>query len=113
MPLQYARGSKPFAMHLSIGTPHDPWGPDNVPPEYCAMFADEGQTQGFTLPPNYKPKNDPYADAGGWFKGPHEREAICLRSGCRNSTTTSKPAPGIAITGSGTGSSRRCDKLAR
>jgi hypothetical protein len=55
-------------MHLSIGTPHDPWGPDNVPPEYCAMFADEGQTQGFTLPPNYKPKNDPYADAGAGSK---------------------------------------------
>jgi len=73
---RYARGDKPFALFLSFGTPHDPWGPDNVPPEYYAMFADEGNTPRFTLPPNYKPENDPYADAWGRFKGPREREAI-------------------------------------
>jgi len=73
---RYARGGGPFALFLSFGTPHDPWGPDNVPPEYYAMFADEGNTPRFTLPPNYKPENDPYADAWGRFKGPREREAI-------------------------------------
>ncbi|HOW17423.1 MAG TPA: sulfatase [Phycisphaerae bacterium] len=73
---RYTPAGKPFALFLSVGTPHDPWGPDNVPPEYYAMFADEGSTPRFTLPPNYKPENDPYADAWGRFKGPAEREAI-------------------------------------
>jgi arylsulfatase A-like enzyme len=29
---------RPFALFLSYGTPHDPWTPDNVPPEYAAAF---------------------------------------------------------------------------
>ena len=51
--------SHPFAMVLSWGTPHDPWIDGNVPAEYRAMFS------GANLPhsPNYKPANDPYADA--------------------------------------------------
>ncbi len=73
---KYAAGEKPFALFLSIGTPHDPWGPDNVPPEYYAMFADEGGRPRFTLPPNYKPENDPYSDAWGRFKNEAERRAI-------------------------------------
>lgn len=73
---RFSRESKPFAMVLSIGTPHDPWGADNVPPEYYAMFADEGGTPRFKLPPNYKPDNDPYADAWGRFKTPEERASI-------------------------------------
>ena len=40
------------------------------------MFADEGQTPRFTLPPNYKPENDPYSDAWGKFKGPAERQRL-------------------------------------
>lgn len=51
-------GDKPFAMFLSLGTPHDPWTPENVPREYLERFKD---TQ-FTLPPNYEPENDPHAD---------------------------------------------------
>ena len=54
-----AENDTPFAMVLSLGTPHDPWGPDNVPPEYCALFEDVD----FPLPPNYRPENDPHADA--------------------------------------------------
>jgi arylsulfatase A-like enzyme len=69
----YAKKLKPFALFLSVGTPHDPWGPDNVPPEYYAMFADEGDMPRFKLPPNHKPENDPYADAWGRFKTPAER----------------------------------------
>jgi arylsulfatase A-like enzyme len=73
---RHARAGKPFAMFLSVGTPHDPWNADNVPPEYYAMFADEGGKPRFTLPPNYKPENDPYSDGWGRFKGPAERREL-------------------------------------
>jgi arylsulfatase A-like enzyme len=53
------KSSNPFAMVLSWGTPHDPWNDGNVPAEYRAMFAGTG----FPNSPNYKPDNDPYADA--------------------------------------------------
>jgi len=57
--LKVHKGSgKPFALFLSVGTPHDPWGPGNVPGEYMERFKDTD----FTLPENYKPDNDPYAD---------------------------------------------------
>jgi len=49
---------KPFALFLSLGTPHDPWNLENVPDEYLEMFADVE----FELPLNYKPNNDPHAD---------------------------------------------------
>jgi arylsulfatase A-like enzyme len=62
---------KPFAMILSLGTPHDPWTPDNVPQAYLDMFKDVE----FELPPNYKPENDPYADRWAEFK-PGEREQL-------------------------------------
>lgn len=48
----------PFALFLSIGTPHDPWVPENVPKEYLDRFKDTK----FELPPNYLDENDPYAD---------------------------------------------------
>ncbi|MGC8971268.1 MAG: sulfatase family protein [bacterium] len=57
----YSSSGKPFALFLSYGTPHDPWSYDNVPKEYLEMFKDVE----FTLSPNYKEENDPYADAWG------------------------------------------------
>ena len=51
-------GDKPFAMFLSLGTPHDPWNEENVPQEYLDMFRDTD----FPLPENYLPENDRYAD---------------------------------------------------
>jgi arylsulfatase A-like enzyme len=72
----YATAGRPFALFLSFGEPHDPWTRENVPPEYYAMFADEGGKPRFTLPPNYKPENDPYADEWGRFKGPGERKQL-------------------------------------
>ena len=57
-----AKSDKPFAMFLSIGTPHDPWTKDNVPQEYYDLFSDTD----FPLPPNYSSKNDKYADM--WAK---------------------------------------------
>lgn len=60
---------KPFALFLSLGTPHDPWDESNVPAEYLAMFADAT----FELPPNYKPENDPHADA--WARLSDEQRA--------------------------------------
>lgn len=56
---QAARAEAPFALFLSLGTPHDPWTPDNVPADYLDRFADVD----FELPPNYKPVDDPHADA--------------------------------------------------
>ena len=48
----------PFALFLSIGTPHDPWTQDNVPAADYEMF----QNVDFPLPPNYRDQNDPYGD---------------------------------------------------
>lgn len=68
---QYSETGEPFAMFLSIGTPHDPWMPGNVPDEALTRF--EGTD--FQLPPNYLPDNDPYADA--WARlSPREREQL-------------------------------------
>ncbi len=53
-----SEGERPFALFLSIGTPHDPWVAENVPPEYLERFAGTD----FELPPNYLPDNDPHAD---------------------------------------------------
>lgn len=55
-------GHKPFALFLSLGTPHDPWVPENVPAEYLERLRDKT----FRLPPNYLPDNDPHAD--NWAK---------------------------------------------
>ena len=54
---------KPFALFLSIGTPHDPWTKDNVPPEYYDKF----KSVSFPKPPNYKKFNDPHADPWARF----------------------------------------------
>ena len=62
---------QPFALFLSLGTPHDPWTPDNVPAEYFSMFADTE----FTLPPNYKAEDDPHGDK--WASlNPEQRKAL-------------------------------------
>lgn len=50
---------KPFALFLSIGTPHDPWVPENVPADCLERF----RSTDFHLPENYLPENDPHADA--------------------------------------------------
>ncbi|MBZ0295189.1 MAG: sulfatase [Anaerolineae bacterium] len=53
-----ASSEKPFALFLSLGTPHDPWREDCIPAEYLEKFKDTP----FELPPNYKRENDPHAD---------------------------------------------------
>ena len=66
-----AKGGRPFALFLSLGTPHDPWDEDNVPAEWLDRF----RGTAFTLPDNYAPENDPHADA--WARlSPEEREQI-------------------------------------
>lgn len=55
-----SKSEKPFALFLSWGPPHDPWNDENVPKKYRDMFKDIP----FPNPPNYKDKNDKYAD--GW-----------------------------------------------
>lgn len=57
-----AGNDKPFALFLSIGTPHDPWTAENVPEKYVKLM----EKKTFTLPENYLPKNDSYAD--DWAK---------------------------------------------
>ena len=59
---EVAKGDKPFALFLSLGTPHDPWKEDNVPKEYLDRF----RNKDFPLPPNYVSGNDPHADM--WAK---------------------------------------------
>lgn len=57
-----SKGDKPFSLFLSLGTPHDPWVPENVPAECLERVKDIP----VSLPPNYLPENDPYAD--NWAK---------------------------------------------
>lgn len=64
-------GNKPFALFLSIGTPHDPWIKDNVPEEYYNLFKETI----FPVPPNYRSRNDPYADSWAKF-APGKRKKI-------------------------------------
>jgi arylsulfatase A-like enzyme len=49
---------EPFAMLLSIGSPHDPWVPDNVPASYLEHFKEEP----FPLPSNWNDVPDKYMD---------------------------------------------------
>ena len=66
-----SKDEKPFALFLSLGTPHDPWIPENVPKEYLDKFKDVD----FNLPKNYLPNNDPHAD--DWAKlNDHERSEL-------------------------------------
>lgn len=68
---ELSQGEKPFAFFLSLGTPHDPWVPDNVPAEYLERFRD----MEFQLPENYLPENDPHADDWARLKE-EEREQL-------------------------------------
>ena len=49
---------KPFAMFLSLGVPHDPWVPENVPADVLARF----DPAAYDYPPNYLPEDDPHGD---------------------------------------------------
>lgn len=53
-----SEGEKPFALFLSLGTPHDPWSKDNVPQTYLEKF----KHISFELPVNYLEENDKHAD---------------------------------------------------
>lgn len=64
-----AAGNRPFSLFLSIGTPHDPWTPDNVPAQYLERVKD----MTFELPDNYLPQNDPHAD--NWARLSDEERA--------------------------------------
>ncbi|MBN2138669.1 MAG: sulfatase-like hydrolase/transferase [Sedimentisphaerales bacterium] len=59
-----------FAAFLSYGTPHDPWSQDNVPDEYRRMFQDVSLPN----PPNYKDRNDKYADDWGRLNPDQRRD---------------------------------------
>lgn len=67
-----SKNPDPFALFLSWGPPHDPWGTDNVP----ARFLDMHAKTAFPNPPNYRVENDaPYAD--DWAKlSPEERQQL-------------------------------------
>ena len=51
-------GSRPFAMFLSWGPPHDPWDWANCPSDFSERF----RNVKIPLRPNYSDKPDPYAD---------------------------------------------------
>ncbi|MBT5876445.1 MAG: sulfatase [Candidatus Latescibacteria bacterium] len=62
---------KPFALFLSIGTPHDPWDKENVPASYYDLFRDTS----FPTPINYQEEPDvPYGDA--WSDIPKNPDLI-------------------------------------
>ncbi len=61
-----ARNPEPFALFLSWGPPHDPWGADNVPPQYAEMFRDTN----IAVRRNYSEQRDPYAD--DWATPPRD-----------------------------------------
>ena len=65
-----AHSSEPFALFLSWGPPHYPWGPHNVDPRYAELYRD------VTIPrsPNYSNVSDPYAD--DWQKLPPNYDAV-------------------------------------
>lgn len=66
-----ANADKPFALFLSYGTPHDPWGDNNVPDSFRAPF----EAADFPNPPNYADENDPYADNWARLK-PQDRPRL-------------------------------------
>lgn len=55
---KHAQASKPFALVLSYGVPHDAWTRDNVPPRYYDMF----KNVDFPLPPTWSDTPDPHMD---------------------------------------------------
>lgn len=64
-------GEKPFAMFLSLGTPHDPWVRENVPEKYYDLL----KNVEIPLPENYRPDNDTHADM--WARlSPKERRSL-------------------------------------
>lgn len=65
---RHAHGDEPFALFLSWGPPHYPWGLDNVDPKWSEQFRDVN----IPLSPNYSTKEDPYCDA--WQKLPKDFE---------------------------------------
>lgn len=59
-------GQQPFALFLSWGPPHDPWGWDNVPAELAEKFRDKK----IPVRRNYSEQRDAYADA--WATPPRD-----------------------------------------
>lgn len=70
---------KPFAMFLSLGVPHDPWIPENVPKEMLDKF----DPKNYDYPPNYLPQDDPHGDAWAHLS---EEERKALPNGCACTT---------------------------
>ncbi len=59
---ELSKKDNPFALFLSLGTPHDPWILENVLGECYERFNDVD----FELPTNYIEENDPHSD--NWAK---------------------------------------------
>jgi len=64
-----AKKEEPFALFLSWGPPHSPWGQGNVHPRYAEMFRDVQ----IPLSPNYSTRSDSYSDQ--WQKLPPDFDA--------------------------------------
>ncbi|MHC4993775.1 MAG: sulfatase family protein [Planctomycetota bacterium] len=65
---RHAKNDEPFVMSLSYSTPHDPWIPENVAPEWYERFKDVE----FELPPTWKDypdqRMDRNTDPDRWLK---------------------------------------------
>jgi arylsulfatase A-like enzyme len=66
----HAEADKPFALFLSWGPPHDPWGADNVKPDDWARFADAD----IPARPNVSETQDPYADKWATMDGRYRED---------------------------------------
>lgn len=64
---------KPFALFLSLGTPHDPWTKKNVPEEFYRLY----EHTDFPNPANYAPKDDEHTDFLWSHLSKKDREQLC------------------------------------
>lgn len=65
-----AKMAEPFALFLSWGPPHYPWGFDNVSPEFLDFY----RNVNLPLAPNYSDKSDPYGDQ--WQQLPPNYDSV-------------------------------------
>ncbi len=70
-----SKQQNPFFLVLSVGTPHNPWSPQNVPQKFLDKFKDVK----FEMAENYSDKLDPYGDAWSNIKKSPQKVSEWMR----------------------------------
>jgi len=65
-----AKNSSPFALFLSWGPPHSPWGWDNIDPKFAELY----RYTSLPRPPNFSLVTDSYGDR--WQRLPHDYDRL-------------------------------------